>query len=199
MLNTEWLEKYVCTLCVCREERGAASSRAHGAGEPELYCFTELTLVQGKGGGRLWRRCKPALHLYMFATERRREDNCKLKHTDIHKKRWRISSVSTRRWGEGWDAWRSPGARSTLAGLLGQNDREGSFEQDCTPFWRHLQRKHRLKLEHSTSLLVGESALSIILKPTDCATLQGAPLFKVRSRKWLCVLGTPIPSLLRSE
>ena len=101
MLTTDWLEKYVCSLCVCREERGAAASRAHGAGEPELYCFIERTLVQGKGGGGLWRGCKPALHLDMFATERRREENCKLKHRDIHKKCWRMSLVSTRRWGEG--------------------------------------------------------------------------------------------------
>ena len=32
-------------------------------------------------------------------------------------------------------------------------------------------------LPHATSLLVGESALSVILKPTDPATLQGDPMF----------------------
>lgn len=101
MLNTEWLEKYVCCLCVCREERGAASSRARGAEEPELYRLTELTLVQGRGGSGLWRRCKPALHLDMFATRRRREENCKLKHRDTDNKLLRTSSVFARRWGEG--------------------------------------------------------------------------------------------------
>ena len=101
MLNTEWLEKYVCCLCVCREERGAASSRARGAEEPELYCFIKLTLVQRRGGSGLWRRCKPALHLDVFATGRRREENCKLKHRDTDKKLWRTSSVSSWCWSEG--------------------------------------------------------------------------------------------------
>lgn len=62
----------------------------------------------------------------------------------------------------------------TLAGLLGQNDRKEGLT-GLHPFLKHTCREHRLKLEHSMSLL-GESAHSIILKPTDRATLQGPPV-----------------------
>ena len=42
-------------------------------------------------------------------------------------------------------------AGSTVAGWSGQNDSEGRFKQDCTPFWCRLQRKHQRKLEHSVT------------------------------------------------
>lgn len=48
MLNTEWLEKYVCSLCVCREEKGQLLLEHMGLGSQSCTASQNVPWCRGK-------------------------------------------------------------------------------------------------------------------------------------------------------
>lgn len=140
MLNTAWLENYVCSLRVCkvcaRSKDGQLLLEHTELGSRSCVASnTVFAGCRGRGGGDVsqpftW-TCLPPRE-----EERKILDESIGAHTRSaggHPAQpQRLHTALGRGPGAGWSP---PGQVAACLGGAGRNDRRGGLEQDCTPFW----------------------------------------------------------------